>query len=576
MPGFYISNIFSDKKIDNIFNEKSVFQTFENKRFDVKRNTINKFLADKVFEKNDSFVIIVEGVVLNKKKLMSDYIKESFFETIISMYLKQGEEFFGAFRGTFSGALYDKKKNKWIIYTNHFGDKPVFYFSNGKEFIIASDMQWIVNTLKEKEIKYSLNRKAMYNLLSFGFMVDDCTLVTEIKRLGAGQYINYTTSLLVKSYHNFVNTVDIPVSEKEIISELNTKFTNAIRLEFEKDIEYNYQHLAQLSGGLDSRMTVWAADVLGYHDVLCTTFTQSNKLEEKIAKEVALKLNKEHMIKTLDAANFMKDIDDAVKMNHALSMYLGVAHGNSMNKWLDFDKLGLLHTGQIGDVAVGTFSNKTKHVKVTQLKGAYSKKLIKLSVDEFSSYENEEMFLLYTRAFRGALCSHIAIQNYTEVTSPFLNVELLEYCLSIPLKYRLNHSLYFDWIIQEYPDASKIKWEKTNAYITDNNFFVRLKFLFGKCNHLDIMKYFAKKFNIKNNIISKRDNNSMNPVDYWLINNERLQESFSRYFVDNIENSIYDAELRGDISNLFLKGNGTEKILALTALAGVKLFFGDK
>ena len=579
MPGFYISNQICEIETDNLFNEKSLRQFIENSEFEIRRNTLKKFLDDKVFEENESYIAIVEGIVLNKKKLMDDYSKRSFFETIIAMYISHGEEFFSAFRGPFSGAFYDKKTEKWIVYTNHVGEVPIFYFCNDNNFIISSDLQWITKTLKKKNIRYTLDRAAVYNLLSFGFMIDESTLISEIKRLEAGCYISYNDKVEVKRYHSFVNTNELAedISENEIISELDSRFANAVRLTYEKDIEYNYQHVAQLSGGLDSRMNVWVADSLGYKDILCTTFSQSDQLDEKIAKIVAKRLNKEHMIKTLDAANFLKDIDHSVKMNHGLSIYSGVAHGNSMNRYICFDNLGALHTGQLGDVIVGTYVNKsTIHNKVSEIKGAYSEKLIKQNATDFASYENEEMFLLYTRALKGVLCTHIAFRNYTELTSPFVDVDLLEYCLSIPLKYRSKHRLYFEWITRKYPGASRIKWEKTNAYITDGKYLARIKFVIGKWNYLDVIKYFANKLKIENNIMSKQVKNNMNPIELWLVENRELQEFFEKYFNENIDNQICDVELKKDIRDLFVRGNGIEKTLVLTALSGIKLFFGEE
>ncbi|PEN17505.1 asparagine synthase, partial [Bacillus wiedmannii] len=91
----------------------------------------------------------------------------------------------------------------------------------------------------------------------------------------------------VHRYFNLNNTPREDKSEEAIIEEMDSLFREAIRLQFEKDREYGYKHIASLSGGLDSRMVNFVAHDLGYKDILNYTFSQSNYLDEKIAKDIA-------------------------------------------------------------------------------------------------------------------------------------------------------------------------------------------------------------------------------------------------------------------------------------------------
>lgn len=66
---------------------------------------------------------------------------------------------------------------------------------------------------------------------------------------------------------------------------MNLLFSNTVRLEFEKDVEYGYKHIVTLSGGLDSCITALLAHKLGYVNQLNFTFSQSDYLDEKILKK---------------------------------------------------------------------------------------------------------------------------------------------------------------------------------------------------------------------------------------------------------------------------------------------------
>jgi len=60
-----------------------------------------------------------------------------------------------------------------------------------------------------------------------------------------------------------------------IIDELDNLFVEAVKAEYDKDIEYGFKHVSTLSGGLDSRTNLLTAHRLGYKDVLCLCFQRT-------------------------------------------------------------------------------------------------------------------------------------------------------------------------------------------------------------------------------------------------------------------------------------------------------------
>ena len=74
-------------------------------------------------------------------------------------------------------------------------------------------------------------------------------------------------------------------------------------------MEYGYNHICSLSGGLDSRMTAIVAHEMGYDQQLNITFSQSDYLDETIAKQIASDYGHNWMFKSLDNGIFLFDID---------------------------------------------------------------------------------------------------------------------------------------------------------------------------------------------------------------------------------------------------------------------------
>ena len=89
------------------------------------------------------------------------------------------------------------------------------------------------------------------------------------------------------------------------------------------------------------------------------------------------------------------------------------------------------------------------------IKGSYDYK--KELLDQ---YENQEIFDVYTRGFLWAMSTYVIRQNYFEVGSPLLDIDFLEMCFSIPIKYRKQHNNYLKWIKRYYKGATKYRWEK--------------------------------------------------------------------------------------------------------------------
>lgn len=555
---------FGENKKKNLIVDK-----IESKNYYVERRTINKFLNDKVFW-DEKYIVITEGVILNSLKLIEKYRASDFKSAIIKMYETNGEKFFGEFRGSFSGLFYDKQKDIWLIYTNHIGDKQIFYSKTENGIIFGSEINYLVEYMRNNNIKYTFDKIGAYFLLTYGYMLEDYTLFKEIKKLNAGKYIKIKNdNFEIHTYFEVDNTPDNTLTEEEIIENVDKLFRNAVKLEFEKDKEYGYKHVASLSGGLDSRMTTWVAHELGYLEQLNVTFSQTDYLDETIAKSIARDLKHEWLFKALDNGNYLKNIDEMIEINFGICLYSGNAHVNNFMNTFNFENYGVYHTGQLGDVILGTYySSENPEKSYVPGAGAYSSKIIKGNEKNYlkHEYKNEEIFKFYNRGFTGILQGNLPVQKYSEVISPFLDVDFFNFCLSIPLKYRYNHRIYFKWILKKYPGAAKYKWEKIGGKITDKTITMM--------GHTTTLKALPRK--VINKIFHKSAMNTkkhMNPFDYWYRTNENLKNFIDSTFKENIS-LLENNELKKDYQKLFKEGNTLEKSQVLTLLEVIRYYFG--
>jgi asparagine synthase (glutamine-hydrolysing) len=520
---------------------------------------------------NDKYWDMILGYIDKK-----DYCQESgegWPEIVIELYQKSGDTFFAGFRGSFSGALFDKEKDKWIIFTDHIGSKHIYYDERNGNLLVSSEMSSLYDIYYKRNIPYSLDPQAAYMLLSYGYMLNDYTLCKEIKRLKPGSYLTYQKgNLKIKNYYSLPEEYDYSITENEAIEKVDKLFRKAIELQFEKDKEYGYKHLVALSGGLDSRMTTWVAHEMGYTDQLNFTFSQSDYLDETIAKNIAADLKHEWLFKALDNGVFLKNLDEVNRISGGHIIYYGLSHGYSALKYINFDNLGILHSGQLGDVVIGSFAKQQKPIYRYSGEGAYSKKLLE-EVDNYKSVRKDpidyEKYLMLERGFNGALTGSLSSQLYTETMSPFYDVELLDFCLKIPLKMRVNHKLYKKWILKKYPQAAEYIWEKTKTMITNNP--VGIPYKGRKIPLKQIPSKVLNKLGLKQGGTNSKFH--MNPLDYWYKTNPDLKKFQDTYFDQNIDRLSQFPDLRADCKFLYNEGTAREKNQVLSLLSAMKLFF---
>lgn len=528
---------------------------------------IHKFEKDKLFNETDDYIIILDGVVLNRIALQEKHNQKTWFNTIIYLYENGGETFFSSFRGSFAGALFDKKVNKWIIFSDQLGTKFVYYCKVGNFFCCSEVMGNLYNLLRENGVNYNLDSVGARMLLSYGFMLEDITLCKEIKKIRPGRYIVLEDGVLTEHiYYSLSNKSNYNISENDAIENIDKLFRQAVDRQFKKDIEYNYEHLCALSAGLDCRMTSFVAHSMGYIHQTNITFSQSGYYDDWVSKNMATDLGHDWIFKTLDYGNWLMDVDEVNKTTGGNVLYYGTAHGNSLLKNLNFLRYGILHSGQLGDVTIATHS-KTNEEPFILGDGAYSKDMVEILKQHIKiEYPNKELGLWYCRYLNGTNNGQQNEYNYTETVSPFLDLDFLEYALSIPTEMRHNHYLYKKWIVKKYPHAANYIWTGMNDKISAKTIRFRE-------NEYSIKEFCKKVLNTvlhnKNHYWDSKFN--MNPVGYYIRQNKELLSQIKEYQM--YASAISDDSLKKEIDRIFQNNNSIELIQLHTLMSAIKLFF---
>jgi asparagine synthase (glutamine-hydrolysing) len=531
--------------------------------------SLDKFRRDKIFQKYDGNIVSIDGIILNLKKILIKSKTENLGALIVKLYEEYPISFPSKLLGSFQGFVYLGKKNKLILFTDQVGSRPIFYFYDraNNMLIFSSSFPSVVQVMQSLGYIPYLNEKAAYCLLTFGHMLGDLTLVEEVKRLRPGSILIYHDGeLSINQYYRLSNNPPISDSEQECVYKIATEIMKAVYMEYAKDLEYGYRHLATLSGGIDSRTNIAFAKKLGFNDITCFTYSQSNYLDEKIAKEIACKNNINWIFFPLDYGNHLiQYMDEVISLSGGLVNYIGICNLYSCLRKLPLEKYGLLHTGILGGEIFGeyvTYSPRRKYQSLRYfLGGKCSGKLlsyISCIVDkELSRFDNSELFKFYNLGVNAQLMNMHIINQFIDTTSPYLFPPLLEYVVKMPKEYKINKKVYTKMINIYIPEFAKYKWEH---YRVSPKYPLYLLTGYNVLLHFYIR--FASRFS---------PYYSMNPFEYWYKNNIALRKGLTLAFRDNIDMLKNCSRLRDDCRYLFKEGDFLEKTAVITLLKALRL-----
>lgn len=547
MAGFYA--IFSSKNtsskafkhVSNNGLENTIQDEIKADEYVIGRSVLNKLKSDKLFFENEKYILVTDGVVF----------EESFSpEKIITEFEAKRTDAFKFIDGNVSGLLFDKQKKDFFVFNDHLATRSIFYYYDKDfGFIIASEFQAIAKILKENKLNYNIDKSAAYCLMLYGHLLEDVTLIKEVKRLKYSSIIHYN---LAKNEFTLDKYFDYKVEDKEIsqadaIEKLDKLFLRSVKKSWNKDVENQAEHLSLLSGGMDAKTNALIAKEAGYKNINTYTFGQSTSQDVIIAKEVAEKNDFNHQCNFLDDAAYLniKNYKQYVSNTDGLVLLQGSAHMQSSLAKLDLNPYVVLHTGQIGDALFGSFTNTKSLLEIKRNIGYVGKVFDERMLENIEGLDevlkrnnaSQELFVYEQRIINAAIMGDRSLYNVIDSVSPFYDLELIKFMQSVPQSLKTNDKLYFDWLAKKHPQVLNHKWEKIDM----------------KPNHPLKVKY-GKTFKRYVNGARKYFNfnyDSMNPFSKWLTENPEIITNLKSSFYQEIELLKIEDSLKKDMITVF-------------------------
>lgn len=131
--------------------------------------------------------IVFNGEIYNhlavREKLGLSCHTNSDTETILHAFRQYGPNCLHEFDGMFAFAIFDNEKQEIFLARDRAGKKPLYYFSDGKQFLFASELNALAG-----QINLEIDDNAIYQYLYAGYLFQSFMPYRHVKKLESGSY----------------------------------------------------------------------------------------------------------------------------------------------------------------------------------------------------------------------------------------------------------------------------------------------------------------------------------------------------------------------------------------------------
>lgn len=513
-----------------------------------------KFPEDHFILEDAAVKIAVCGYVLNHKRVLSETGKKTLFEALSDAYAESPERAVTLLRGAYLVAIYDKAANSLLLFNDKLSKLPVYTYQNGGDFLFSTSFFGLVDALKRLKAPITIDPLGVAMMTATGVLWEDTTYVNEIKYLRPYRYL--TVGGAVREHCLPFPALNRQVNADEAIERVDALFTDAVRLQYEKNAGAGYRQFASLSGGMDSRCVMVRAYQLGFADDLAFTYAQSDSLDQQIAQRVAAHYGAPHLFYSMDNGGFILDRDAFVAANEGQMTYCGSTGVLPVVSALRCERFGILHSGIsggeiMGDIipAEGDDTEGDRHLDaLTAQFGCPSKEHMDAFRRKREEYPTFNVFR-QLNDLRANTNLKRTVSPYVEVASPYLYEDLYEYLMTVPISIKGFRKLYYAWVKKHLA----IPFRTTDASLTSVTGTLAERYA----------RITLRKAQARLGRLTKYD---MNPFDYWEKINPKIGCYVeARFAEDRAALDVLDPALSVFVDQAFASKTGRDRLSVITA-----------
>ncbi len=269
--------------------------------------------------------LIFNGEIYNYIELRNELIKIGYTfstdgdgEVFLKLIDCFGDSAYGKINGMWSAALFDAKTNTLTLSRDMFGEKPLYYYSSGRNFYFASEIRALEN-ISDKRFDFNYQKIKEFLVLGYKFMFKNSEeFFNEVKRVDSGTLLKINEKLEVHTKRYFrVQQQESDDSFAESKIKVRDLITKSLELRMRSDVPIAFC----LSGGIDSNTLVSTAKKILGKDITTFTIVSNDQRydEEEYVRKVSKDLNIKNIQIGMQNGSFLSTYRDIVqKHKHIL------------------------------------------------------------------------------------------------------------------------------------------------------------------------------------------------------------------------------------------------------------------
>jgi len=417
------------------------------------------------------------------KKLNYTFKSKTDTEVLLNAYKEWGMEAIHKFNGMFALAIWDANKKILFLVRDRYGTKPLYYTISNNTLIFSSEIKSI---LKYKNVDKSLSYCALNEYFTFQNLFRNETLFKNINTLPQASYLKvYNNTITIKEYwdFNFQNT-NHTLSFNDCKDKLLDLFTQAVKRQLVSDVPVG----GCLSGGMDSGSIVALASqylprmmtFTGGFDLSQITGVEANIDERKDAELISNQYKTQHYEQIINAGDIRWIMPKLIR--HLEDLRVGMSYPDYYISNLASKFVKVCLSGAGGDELFAGYPwryystikslNKDSFLQnyynFWQRLVSHEDKNLLFQNDVFEQIKDDNPFDIFKSIFNknsnlkynssedyinnslyfeiktylpGLLIvgDKLSMANNLEVRFPFLDNDLVNFAMQIPIEYKLNN-----------------------------------------------------------------------------------------------------------------------------------------
>jgi len=212
-----------------------------------------------IFNEARTVVTILNGEIYNYRELREDlearghtFSTRSDTEVLVHLYEDAGNlDFLDRVNGMFAFVIYDLERRVLWLARDRTGKKPVYYYSDGKQFAFASELQAL---RRLPELQLTVCPRAVDSFLRYNYVPGPLSIYREVKKLPSAHILRVDADQVAVCRYWRVPppSQNRPKSDNEIREAFREHLGRAVSRRMVSDVPLG----AFLSGGLDSTAIV--------------------------------------------------------------------------------------------------------------------------------------------------------------------------------------------------------------------------------------------------------------------------------------------------------------------------------